>query len=183
MRFLTSSEKPSNLFPNRVSYPFCMIESGRGELLQTFGDGQSAGGCCCQTLERIRLMPRILVIDDEEVIRAMLQQFLEDAGYAVDVAPNGKIGMRLCRQNRPDVVITDLVMPEQEGLETIGELRTSFPQIKIIAMSGKFIDQKVDFLSVARHLGAIRTFSKPFSLQELHAAIEDVLKDAPKPLS
>jgi len=81
-------------------------------------------------------MARILVIDDDIQILEMLGQTLEREGYEVVDALDGKEGMRLYREAPTDLVITDIVMPEKEGVETIMELKRDFPDVKIIAMSG-----------------------------------------------
>ena len=81
-------------------------------------------------------MKRILVIDDERQICEMLRKKLESVGYAVAEAPNGKVGLKLHKENLFDLIITDIFMPEKEGLETIRELKQDFPQLKIIAITG-----------------------------------------------
>jgi len=79
---------------------------------------------------------RILVIDDESQLRAMLKKFLEMEGYEVITASNGKEGLHLFSEDPADLVITDLIMPDKEGIETIKELKASNPKTKVIAMSG-----------------------------------------------
>ncbi len=81
-------------------------------------------------------MAKILVLDDEPSILLMIKKMLEKAGHEVEIALNGKEGMKLFEKNRPDLLITDIIMPEKEGLETIFELRKSCPELKIIAISG-----------------------------------------------
>ena len=81
-------------------------------------------------------MSKILVIDDDKNIRSLLRDFLERDGYEVMEAENGKVGLKLFRENGADLVITDLIMPEKEGIETIRELRRDFSDVKIIAISG-----------------------------------------------
>ena len=81
-------------------------------------------------------MALILIIDDDDQIRRVLRKTLERDGYDVADAPNGKEGIRLYRENPADLVITDIIMPEKEGIETIRELRRDFPEVKIIAISG-----------------------------------------------
>ncbi len=101
----------------------------------------------------------VLVVDDEEGIRGLLSEALQQAGFRVLTAPNGEKVPEMCRKDNIRLVITDLVMPEREGLETIQALRREFPQIRILAMSGKFIGTG---LRAAQMLGADETIAKPF---------------------
>jgi len=120
-------------------------------------------------------MARILIIDDEEQMRGMLRQMLERAGYEVIDAADGKEGMKLFRREPADLIITDLLMPEKEGLETIMELRREFPGTKIIAISGGGREGILDFLPAARKLGACATLAKPFERQEMLDAVAKAL--------
>lgn len=120
-------------------------------------------------------MKRILVIDDDMQMREMLRQVLERAGYEVEDAADGKIGMNIQRQEPVDLVITDLIMPEKEGIETIRELRRDFPQLKIVAISGGGRISANGYLNVAKTIGADQTFSKPFELKELIGTVKDLL--------
>jgi len=124
-------------------------------------------------------MKRILVIDDDMQMREMLQQMLEREGYDVVDAPDGKEGMRLYRQDPTDLIITDIIMPEKEGVETIIELRRDFPDIKIIAISGgsRGIDAESCLFAVEQ-FGADCVFSKPFDRKELLEAISGLLEVA-----
>ncbi len=123
-------------------------------------------------------MKRILVIDDDEQFRPMLRRMLQCAGYEVVAAANGMEGIRLIRREPADLVITDIFMPEKEGLETIRELHQEFPQLKIIAISGGS-DQTQEFsaLPYAGKLGATGTLAKPFRRDELLKLVRDVLGD------
>ena len=121
-------------------------------------------------------MPRILIMDDDAQVQSMLKGVLEDEGYEVRVTSNGKEG-RQCFQKEPfDLVITDLLMPETEGLETITALRCEFPNAKIIAISGGVQNNELDILALAKRLGANRTFRKPISLPDLLEAVEEMLE-------
>ena len=117
----------------------------------------------------------ILVIDDDDQFRGMLRETLEHAGYEVTDAPNGKEGIRLFRENPADLVITDLIMPEKEGIETIKELRQEYSEVKIIAMSGGGRIGPDSYLKMAKGLGALRTLTKPIEREELLRAIREVL--------
>jgi DNA-binding NtrC family response regulator len=118
---------------------------------------------------------RILIIDDEEQIRAMLEQMLTREGYEVAVADNGKEGMRVCREQEIDLIITDIIMPEKDGIEMILELRHDFPQLKVIAISGGGRLGPDGYLEMAQKLGAHRTFFKPFNRKEILDAVQDLL--------
>ena len=117
----------------------------------------------------------ILVIDDEESIRLLLRTLLEFEGYMVLEASDGIKGQRLYRNNPTDLVITDLIMPEKEGIETIRDLRREFPDIKIIAISGGGRIGPESYLKMARGLGALRTLRKPFDRKSLLDAVEEVI--------
>ena len=114
-------------------------------------------------------MATILIIDDEEIIRALLRSALEAAGYEVTEAANGREGLELFRHRPMDLVITDIVMPELNGLDMLLELTREFLQAKVIAISGAGGEKNV--LDVARLLGARQTFEKPFSLPHLLGAV------------
>jgi len=120
-------------------------------------------------------MARILIIDDEEQFRQMLRQMLEHAGYEVIEAADGEQGEQLYRQQPTDLIITDIFMPEKEGIETIIEMKHEFPDVKIIAMSGGGRNNGLRYLKHAEHLGADRIFEKPFGRQELLSAIAEIL--------
>lgn len=118
---------------------------------------------------------RILVIDDDDQMRVLLRQVMEWAGYEVVEAEDGREGMQIQRRQPVDLVITDLIMPEQEGLETIGLLRKEFPQTRIIAISGGGRIGPEAYLPAAQELGADRVFSKPFDVRELAGAVKELL--------
>jgi CheY-like chemotaxis protein len=117
----------------------------------------------------------ILVVEDEEIVREAIRQLLESEGYRVFDTPHGAIAMRLLHEHPIDLVITDLLMPEQEGLETILQIRQLWPELKIIAISGGGRFGLTNFLDVAKRFGADRTFAKPFDRQELLAAVRELL--------
>jgi two-component system, chemotaxis family, chemotaxis protein CheY len=118
---------------------------------------------------------RILIIDDEASIRKPLQILLERAGHEVVSAANGSEAVRFWRQRAGDMVITDIHMPEKNGLEAIIELRQIAPQTRILAMSGGDLNRRLDVLGDATLLGAVHTISKPFTLEEMLQAVEKVL--------
>ena len=119
-------------------------------------------------------MARILVIDDEVDLLKMLEKTLVSAGHEVVSATDGRNGMRACQAAPPDLVITDLYMPNQDGLDTIAELRIHFPEVRIIAMSGRTMANPM--LNIARNLGAAAVLEKPFLPQLLLTTVEEVLR-------
>ncbi len=118
---------------------------------------------------------RILLVEDDAGTRGMLKQMLERAGYDITEARDGEEGLRLYRQAPPDLIITDILMPEKEGLGLIRELQREQPRPKIIAISGGGHTGMLDFLHVAERLGAQRTLHKPVQQQDLLAAVQSVL--------
>lgn len=118
---------------------------------------------------------RVLIIDDDEQIRVLLQQMMKWAGLEVAVAENGKVAMQLMQEKPADLVITDLIMPEQEGLETISRLKKEYEGIKIIAISGGGRIGPEAYLPAALELGADLVFSKPFDVQKVVSAVQDLL--------
>jgi DNA-binding response OmpR family regulator len=111
---------------------------------------------------------RILVIEDNLDLRDYLRLALETQGYQVLTARNGEEALGYLNGHPVDVVLTDIFMPEMDGIETIAALRKLFPDIRVIAMSGR---PGVDYLAVARELGVARTLRKPFDIEELLAAL------------
>jgi CheY-like chemotaxis protein len=120
-----------------------------------------------------RLRRRILVIDDEDAVRGLLRKILEGAGYQVREAADGRKGVQSLAEISADLVITDLVMPEQEGLETLQIIRREHPHVKMIAISGAFGGQ---FLVTAEHLGAQGILRKPVEPQQLLQMVRQVLE-------
>lgn len=124
-------------------------------------------------------MAKILVIEDDADVRAAIQTGLIKAGYSVLSAAHGKEGINILRQNTVELVITDIFMPEQEGLETITALRKQYPQLPVIAISGGNVVSR-EMLSVARELGAQEVIEKPFGLTSLLAAVDKALGNGEK---
>ncbi len=134
-------------------------------------DGKHSGGENAHVVKT-----RILVIDDNEQVRSMLEQMLTKRGFEIEVAPNGENAAEMHRRKAFDVVITDIIMPGKEGLETIGEFRRLFPDVKIIAISGGGRIGLAHYLETAKRIGAHKTMAKPFRSAELVKAIEDLLE-------
>ena len=120
-------------------------------------------------------MKRILVVDDEPSIRKLFTRRLEGRGYEVIEASNGNEGMKRYRESLPDLVVTDILMPERQGIGMMMELRREFPNVKFIAVSGGGYNAPESYLEIAKYFGALRTFSKPIDWPELLTAIDEVL--------
>jgi len=112
-------------------------------------------------------MARILVVDDEELARFTLREILETAGHDVSEAGNGNEAVAQQKEQGFDLIITDIIMPEKEGVETIIDLKRDYPDLKIIAISGGGRTRNLDFLKLAEQYGADKVLAKPFSEDEL----------------
>jgi len=123
-------------------------------------------------------MARILVVDDEEIIRFTLRQILEKAGHEVLEAANGQDALDSYEEHRVDLVITDIIMPEKEGIETIVELRQRQPDLRIIAVSGGGRTRTLDYLEIAERLGADGALAKPLNRQAVIDAVDKALGTA-----
>ena len=123
-------------------------------------------------------MSKVLIIEDDPDVSELLKFAAERAGHVVETASNGRHGLASFAAFEPDVVITDILMPEKEGMETIVDLRKSRPNMPIIAISGAGAVGKADILDIARKLGASRTFAKPLVIADLLGAISALAKSA-----
>lgn len=112
-------------------------------------------------------MAKILIIDDEQNIRDVFKRALENAGHETIVAEDGIVGQQMYMDHKPDIVILDIIMPEQEGIETILQLKTLDSNVKIIAVSGGGMGNAIDYLDNALKLGAKAAFEKPVNLDKL----------------
>jgi len=121
-------------------------------------------------------MALILVIDDDDALRRVILRTLEAKKHRMIEAPNGVEGMKMLEEHKPDAVITDILMPQKEGIETIREIRERAPGVKIIAISGGGMSHNLMFLDVARAFGADAALAKPFRPNELTTVVEQVLK-------
>ena len=120
-------------------------------------------------------MARVLVLDDEDEVRSVLMRTLQRAGHEALGAANGLEGLQVARTQPLDLVVTDLVMPEVDGLEFIRELGRLRPGMPVIAISGGGVWDARSLLTVAGTLGALRTMSKPFELAEFLSLVAEVL--------
>ncbi len=116
---------------------------------------------------------KILIVDDDDRIRELFRMWLEREGFEVYEAENGKKAMEVQQANSVDLLICDLIMPVQEGIETITQFRDNFPRIGIIAISGGGKIGPDSYLAVAEHLGAWRVFTKPVDMPVLIDTIKE----------
>jgi len=123
-------------------------------------------------------MAHILVIEDDESLRKALRRALRDLGHVVVVANDGREGVSRYREDHPDLVITDIVMPVQDGLEVIRELAPG--GVPIIAMSGAGCSGPTNVLDDAIRLGAFWALEKPFTVEALIAAVDEALRSPSK---
>lgn len=116
---------------------------------------------------------KILIIDDDPRIRNLFRMWLEREGLEVFEAENGMEGVREQRQRPMDLIVCDLIMPVQEGIETITQIKSEYPDVGIIAISGGGKIGPDSYLSVAQHLGAWRVFTKPVDMRLMVETIEE----------
>ena len=122
-------------------------------------------------------MKRVLIIDDEYQIRSVLKEMFELEGFDVVEAGDGKEAIIAQKQNPADLVITDIFMPEKEGIETIMDLKKDYPDLKIIAMSGGSTCGAKNYLKIAENAGANYTFTKPVRFRDLMDAVRSLIND------
>lgn len=120
---------------------------------------------------------KILLIDDAEQARRLLKKWLVDFGCEVIEASNGNEGIDLYYDHRPELVITDIIMPEKDGIQVMIELRRDFPDVKIFTISGAGEKYPGEYLYLAKDVMAIRTFVKPIDKGELLAAVVDIFPE------
>ncbi|MBM4125725.1 MAG: response regulator [Nitrospira sp.] len=118
-------------------------------------------------------MASILIVDDEESIRTLLRKILEADGHQIREATNGEVGLTLYRESPADLVITDILMPERDGMDITLELTREFLDAKVIAMTGATGDQ--NFLNVAKLFGARRVIKKPFTVDSIRRLVRYTL--------
>ncbi len=121
-------------------------------------------------------MKKILVIDDEPAIRALLSKILEREGFFVITASDGKEGMKLFIKDPVDLVITDLIMPEKEGMEVIMELKKKYPGVPVIAISGGGLNTPESYLNTAKLLGVSAVLEKPVRKEKFLEVVRHALK-------
>ncbi len=126
-------------------------------------------------------MASVLLLDDDPEVREAIVTMLEDAGHEVRAAADGKLGLEYFRDARPDVVVTDIIMPHREGIETIRAMRAADATVPIIAISGGGRFRSVDFLTLSLQLGASAALAKPFRAAALLETIARLLAPAESP--
>ncbi len=125
-------------------------------------------------------MARILIVDDEELVRAAFVLLLERDGHEVREASNGVEALARIRKQLPDLVVTDLVMPEKDGFETIRDIRNISPSLKIIAISGGAPIGSRDTLQFATNMGVDETFAKPIDRAKFLSSVSRLLSETPR---
>jgi len=123
-------------------------------------------------------MEHILIIDDDPAVRNVFTQLLESKNYSVETASEGKEGLNRMESRLPDLIITDIMMPEMDGLELVQTIRQISPDLPIIAISGGMQTAAMNFLPLAEKFGACKVFEKPVGLAKLLGAVEDLLAEA-----
>lgn len=122
-------------------------------------------------------MSHILVIDDDVHIRELINIMLESEGHSVVLAEDGMVGLQLLEDDKFDLIITDIIMPNQEGIETIVQIKQKNPEIKILAISGGGRIGSTDYLTLAENFGVDKTMSKPFYHKDFIDCIRDLLEN------
>lgn len=122
-------------------------------------------------------MPRILVVDDDPISRQILRAMFENKDYDVTEAEDGVEALKRYRENNIDLVVTDIFMPEKEGVQTVRELMKENPAVKIIAVSGGSSSANYDSLDWIKMFGVKHTFTKPFNAEVILAAVEELLSE------
>jgi len=122
-------------------------------------------------------MSRVLIVDDEKHVRDMLMKMIEPGGYKVVEVGSGAEACNVCKEMSVDLIITDMVMPEKNGIDLIMEVKKKHPDISVIAISGGGgITGRYDYLEIAKLLGVKNILKKPFAMTELRLAVDNILK-------
>jgi CheY-like chemotaxis protein len=159
-------------YPAEVVSRRGLLDSGAECILKPFTP-ETLAGRIRGILGVARQAAKVLVVDDDPAIRDLLTEILKSDGYEVEVACDGLQASRILKSGHFDLVITDLVMPNAEGLETIQEIRRNYPGLRVIALSGAFGG---NFLNIASMLGASATLQKPVGPDQLLATVHEVLR-------
>lgn len=128
-----------------------------------------------------RVMATILLVDDDLSLLRVQADYFRHYGYVVECAGNGKIALELAKKRRFDVCVTDIIMPEQEGLETIRRMRKLHPDVQIVAVSGGGMMNAGDYLDMALRFGAHAALAKPYTILQLQRTIDSVFVESKKP--
>lgn len=133
------------------------------------------------TIQPLPVMPTVLLLEDNPDYRALITEVLTLDGFVVHAAPDGRRVNEILRTHQVDLVITDLVMPERDGVETLTALRYSHPRLPVIAISGDVPLNTHLYLTIAQKLGAARVLAKPFHMGELVAAAREAIVASNRP--
>ena len=123
----------------------------------------------------IQMKPKILLVDDDDLFGDMIEKALIMFGYEVARSRDGKAALKLFDPAAVDLVLTDMIMPDMEGVELVLALRRQHPGVKVIAISGGGSNEPAAYLKIARQIGALRTLAKPFPLETLRATLKECL--------
>lgn len=121
-------------------------------------------------------MKKILIVDDDDLIRDLIYEILEPQGYQILLAENGNRALEILDKEEIDLIITDIIMPDKEGIETILDIKKRLPHAKIIAMSGGGQLEANSYLSMAKRLGVNATLTKPFTPVKLLNVVQEILE-------
>jgi len=132
-----------------------------------------------QRVSAARVRGHVLIVDDEPMVSEVLRTIVANAGYRTSIASNGIDACKQIESSRFDAVICDIVMPEQDGIETIREIRKRSKDIWIVALSGADLALGFDVLTMCRRLGADETLSKPFEPQDVLRALSPLATSGP----
>jgi len=121
------------------------------------------------------VIKNLIIVDDEKMVREILKRQFEKEGFNVFDTPSGRACLEHCNQENIDLIITDIIMPDMEGIELISQVKKKFPKIKIFAISGGGQIKPEGYLDIADKLGALRTFTKPFKLNEITRAVKEAV--------
>lgn len=122
-------------------------------------------------------MATVLIIDDDPQVRTVLRRFIEREGHTVTEADNGKVALCRFMEDPADLVISDIYMPEMDGIELLMRLRETHPDAKLVAMSGGGVIAASHLLKAAKALGAVAVVEKPFSLEVIQKILDDLSKE------
>jgi CheY-like chemotaxis protein len=125
-------------------------------------------------------MPKVLVVDDDASSREIIRMALECEDYQVDEAENGKVALELASHSEFDLLVTDIVMPEVDGIQFMYELHKTRPRLPIVAISGGALLSARNYLRIASQTGASAVLPKPFTLSQLYAAVRNCLEAVPR---
>lgn len=149
---------------------------GRGRIFWHFP------GMAASTPSPLPIVPAVLVLEDNDAYRTLISEVLTQAGFDVTSAPDGRRVSTILSERRIDLIVTDLSMPERDGLETLTELRYSHPHLPVIAISGDVPLNRDLYLKLAEKLGAARVLAKPFKMEQLIAAAREALAASNPPV-